>query len=75
VDKEVKDQTGADHRSIIFLRGTVTDMALGNYPLRDVGAIPQSFNKPWHKVWLWQVESGAFECPLEPLTRSFGLSA
>ena len=46
-------------------------MALGNYPLRDVGAIPQSFNKPWHKVWLWQVESGAFECPLEPLTQEF----
>ncbi len=46
-------------------------MALGNYPLRDFGAIPQSFSKAWHKVWLWQIETGAFECPLEPLTQEF----
>jgi hypothetical protein len=46
-------------------------MALGNYPLRDFGVLPQSFSKSWHKVWLWQVETGGFECPLEPLTQEF----
>lgn len=46
-------------------------MALGNYALRDLGALPQSFSKSSHKVWLWQVETGAFECPLEPLTQEF----
>lgn len=46
-------------------------MALGTYPLRDFGAIPQSFSKRWHKVWIWQEETGAFECPLEPLTQEF----
>lgn len=46
-------------------------MALGNYPLHDLGAIPRSFSKSWHKAWLWQVKTGAFECPLEPLTQKF----
>jgi hypothetical protein len=46
-------------------------MVLGNYPLRDLGAIPQSFNKTRHKAWLWQVETSAFEAPLEPLTQEF----
>lgn len=46
-------------------------MALGNYPLRDFGILPQSFSKSWHKVWLWQLQVGAFECPLEPLTQEF----
>jgi hypothetical protein len=46
-------------------------MALSNYPLRDFGAIPRSFSKSRHKVWLWQVETGAFECPPEPLTQEF----
>ncbi len=46
-------------------------MALGNYPLRNFGAVSKSFTKSWHKVWLWQVETGAFECPLEPLTQEF----
>ncbi len=46
-------------------------MLLGDFPLVKLDALPASLGKQGYQIWLWSVEEGAFDCPLEPLTQEF----
>lgn len=46
-------------------------MSFEDFPLVRLDALPTSLEKQGYQIWLWSVEEGAFDCPLEPLTQEF----
>jgi hypothetical protein len=46
-------------------------MLIGGYPIRRVKCRASSLVDYGYKVWNWQLEGGAYDSPLEPLTQEF----
>lgn len=46
-------------------------MLICGYPITNVKCRASSLADYGYKVWYWQLEGGAYDCPLEPLTQEF----
>jgi hypothetical protein len=46
-------------------------MLIGGYPITRVKCRASSLADYGYKVWYWQLEGSAYNCPLEPLTQEF----
>ncbi len=46
-------------------------MLIGGYPITNIKCRASSLADYGYKVWYWQLEGGAYDCPLEPLTQEF----
>ncbi len=46
-------------------------MLIGGYPITNIKCRASSLADYGFIVWYWQLEGGAYDCPLEPLTQEF----
>jgi hypothetical protein len=46
-------------------------MLIGGYPITNIKCRASSLADYGYKVWYWQLEGSAYDCPLEPLTQEF----
>jgi hypothetical protein len=46
-------------------------MLIGGYPITNIKCRASSLVDYGYKVWFWQLDGAAYECPLEPLTQEF----
>jgi hypothetical protein len=46
-------------------------MLIGGYAITNIKCRASSLADYGFKVWYWQLEGGAYDCPLEPLTQKF----
>jgi hypothetical protein len=46
-------------------------MMLSGYPIKNIKCRASSLTDYGYKVWCWQLEGSAYDCPLEPLTQEF----
>ena len=46
-------------------------MLIDGYPITNIKCRASSLADYGYKVWNWQLEGGAYDCPLEPLTQEF----
>jgi hypothetical protein len=46
-------------------------MSLYGYPITRINYTRKSLADDGYKLWYWQLEDGAYDCPLEPLTQEF----
>jgi hypothetical protein len=46
-------------------------MLIGGYPITNIKCRASSLADYGYKVWYWQLEGGAYDCPLEPLIQEF----
>ncbi len=46
-------------------------MLISGYPITNIKCRASSLADFGYKVWYWQLEGDAYDCPLEPLTQEF----
>jgi hypothetical protein len=46
-------------------------MLIDGYPIKNIKCRASSLVDYGYKAWYWQLEGGAYDCPLEPLTQEF----
>jgi hypothetical protein len=46
-------------------------MLISGYPITNIRCRASSLADDGYKVWYWQLECSAYDCPLEPLTQEF----
>lgn len=46
-------------------------MSLDGYPITRINHRRSSLVHYGYKLWYWQLESGAYDCPMQPLTQEF----
>ena len=54
---------------IVYERGN--SMLIGGYPIARIKCRASSLADYGYKVWFWQLDGAAYECPLGPLTQEF----